>query len=618
MERIYFNKKTWKTLVFGFSLLSCLLVINVVVYGQVKFYTRVDQEVVAKNQPIQLQYVVENAKSVDEFKAPAFTDFILIQGPIESTGMSIVNGNTTQYKSLVYLLQPKSTGKINIKGATAVVDGKEMRSNNIIIEVTNKSVFAPTRPTQGFNFSFPGDRPEIEREFYLRPGENIIEKIKQNLFVKVEVNKTSCFVNEPIVATYKLYSRLRSESRVVKRPSYNGFSVYDMIEPDGSVTTTETLNGKEYNVHLIRQSQLFPLQAGTYTLDPVEVENSVRFIKSAGDEGNPFDEIFDQGGQIVEQTLNLSSKPVAITVKSLPVEKQPSSFDGAVGNFNINAYLSKDTIHQGEMANLIVSIKGKGNLPIINAPDIQWPKGMEGFDPKTSEDLHPETVPLNGEKTFRFPITAKKTGSLLIPAVHFSFFDPTSKSYKIDSTPEVQLYVLNALPGQKATPSTVVQSPASSIHFSEKLLLSLVGIVVFLMALTWAIFHYRAEKRKREARKALLIQQEQLLKLKPDPLDKARQLLASGDQLAFLKEMENVIWRKTAEKLSIPLALLNQPTVMSELKARGDSDTATLFRELVNNCEASLYIPGNQSENLQDILDKSSILFSRLDSIEGK
>ena len=144
--------------------------INVVVYGQVKFYTRVDQEVVAKNQPIQLQYVVENAKSVDEFKAPAFTDFILIQGPIESTGMSIVNGNTTQYKSLVYLLQPKSTGKINIKGATAVVDGKEMRSNNIIIEVTNKSVFAPTRPNQGFNFSFPGDRPEIEREFYLRPG----------------------------------------------------------------------------------------------------------------------------------------------------------------------------------------------------------------------------------------------------------------------------------------------------------------------------------------------------------------------------------------------------------------------------------------------------------------
>ena len=617
MERIYFNKRTWKTLLFGFSLLSCLLVINVVVYGQVKFYTRVDQEVVAKNQPIQLQYVVENAKSVDEFKAPAFTDFILIQGPIESTGMSIVNGNTTQYKSLVYLLQPKSTGKISIKGATAVVDGKEMRSNNIIIEVTNKSVFAPTRPNQGFNFSFPGDRTEIEREFYLRPGENIIEKIKQNLFVKVEVNKTSCFVNEPIVATYKLYSRLRSESRVVKRPSYNGFSVYDMIEPDGSVTTTETLNGKEYNVHLIRQSQLFPLQAGTYTLDPVEVENSVRFIKSAGDEGNPFDEIFDQGGQIVEQTLNLSSKPVAITVKSLPVEKQPSSFDGAVGNFNINAYLSKDTIHQGEMANLIVSIKGKGNLPIINAPDIQWPKGMEGFDPKTSEDLHPETVPLNGEKTFRFPITAKKTGPLLIPTVHFSFFDPTSKSYKTDSTPEVQLYVLNALPGQKATSSSVVQSPASSIHFSEKFLLSLVGVVVFLMALTWAIFHYRAEKRKREARRALLIQQEQLLKLKPDPLDKARQLLASGDQLAFLKEMENAIWRKTAEKLSIPLALLNQPKVMGELKARGDSDTATLFRELVNNCEASLYIPGNQSENLQDILDKSSILFSRLDSIAG-
>src|SRR5207248_2484485 len=123
--------------------------------------------------------------------------------------------------------------------------GKRMRSNNISVEVTNNSQPQTSAPAP-FNFSFPGDRAEAEREFYIRPGEDPIDKIKHNLFVKVEVSKTSCYVNEPIVATYKLYSRLRSESRVVKRPSYNGFSVYDMVDPDGSVTSREMLNGKEY------------------------------------------------------------------------------------------------------------------------------------------------------------------------------------------------------------------------------------------------------------------------------------------------------------------------------------------------------------------------------------
>ncbi len=617
MEWIYFDKRTWKTFLLQFSFLSCILALSAIVHGQVKFYTRVDQQVVGRNQPVQLQYVVENAKSVDDFKAPQFSDFILIQGPIESSGMSVINGNMTQYKSLVFLLQPKLTGKLNIKGATAKVDGKTMRSNNVIVEVTTKNGVAPSNPGQGFNFNIPNERPDVEREFFIKPGENIIDKIKQNLFVKVEVNKTSCFVNEPIVATYKLYSRLRSESRVVKRPSYNGFSVYDMIEPDGSVTTTEVLNGKEYNVHLIRQSQLFPLQAGTYSLDPIEVENSVRFIKSGGDEGNPFEELFDPVGPTVEETINLSSKPVTITVKPLPVEKQPSFFDGAVGNFRISAAVSRDDIHAGEMANLTVRIKGKGNLPIINAPTVQWPKGIEGFDPQTNEDIHPETVPLSGEKTFRFPITAKDQGEFLIPALFFTFFDPVSQSYKTDSTKPLTVHVLPALPGKNTVEQPIVKNQPRQHSLSEKLLLMIIGAVVLLMIISWLVLTSRAAKRKQESERIIKARQEEALKA-PGPLDKAKILLAKGDQVAFLKEMESVIWTNTAQKLSIPSTSLNQPRVIREFNTRGEGETASLFQELVNNCEASLYIPGGQLENLQDIFEKGQTLLARLDSIGSK
>jgi hypothetical protein len=613
MERKYRYITALKTLLVCVLTCGCLLGLTAVTYAQVKFYTRVDQEVVGRNQPVQLQYVVENANSVQEFKAPAFNDFILIQGPIESSGMSLINGHRTEYKSLVFLLQPKRAGRITIKGARALVDGREMRSNNIVIEVANRNATGPQGSPRGFNFNFPDNDFEVNREFYLRPGENIIEKIKKNLFVKVEVNKTSCYVNEPIVATYKLYSRLRSESRVVKRPSYNGFSVYDMVEPDGSVATTELVDGKEFNVHLIRQSQLFPLQSGTYTLDPVEVENSVRFIKSGDEEANPFDEIFDQGGEIVEETINLSSKSLTIRVNPLPTEKQPAGFDGAVGSFAISTSLSKDTIHAGEMVNLTVKVKGKGNLPIINAPAINWPPGIEGFEPQTDENIHAQTVPLSGEKVFRFPVTAGKTGSLRIPAIHFSYFDPASRSYKSDSTEPLHINVLAALPGQKS----VIKSGGAvkpSRNLPETLLLSLVGIVLVVTTVVWITLYRKSEKRKAEA-KRILLEQQRLAKAPPHPLLKAGEWLQEGNKLAFLKEMENSIWKKAAEVLSIPRVLLNQPKVVNELNARGASDTANLFREIVNHCEASLYIPGNETENLQEILDKGYELFSKLDAV---
>src|SRR5215472_8036215 len=118
---------------------------------------------------------------------------------------------------------------------------------------------------------FGRDPGEAEKDYVLRPGENVKEKIRKNLFVKVQVDKNSCYVGEPIVATYKLYTRLSSESRFTKRPSLNGFSVYDMVDPSSEPVSVDKLNGKEYAVHIIRKTQLIPLQAGSIDMNPVEV-----------------------------------------------------------------------------------------------------------------------------------------------------------------------------------------------------------------------------------------------------------------------------------------------------------------------------------------------------------
>src|SRR5215213_6690862 len=163
----------------------CLILLaSASVYGQAKFSTVIDQSTVSRDQLVQVEYVVENAKKVDDFDPPSFRNFSVVQGPIQSSGMSFVNGSLTQYKALVFLLQPKITGKLIIPGATATIDGKRRQSDAVAIEVTKGKTGGNAYNTyrKRLRLAMPERTIEADKEFVLYPNENIIEKIRKNLF----------------------------------------------------------------------------------------------------------------------------------------------------------------------------------------------------------------------------------------------------------------------------------------------------------------------------------------------------------------------------------------------------------------------------------------------------
>ncbi|MHC5879431.1 hypothetical protein ACYT69_10950, partial [Streptococcus pyogenes] len=65
-------------------------------------------------------------------------------------------------------------------------------------------------------------------DYLLKPGEDAVEKIKKNIFIKMEADKSESYVGQPVVVSFKLYTRLRSETNITSAPSFNGFSVMDM------------------------------------------------------------------------------------------------------------------------------------------------------------------------------------------------------------------------------------------------------------------------------------------------------------------------------------------------------------------------------------------------------
>ena len=235
-----------KLLLFTFLLLS----INMpALLAQVKFTATISPGTIGKNETAELRLIIENARQVDQIIPPSLRDFIVLSGPNQESGMETNNGVTKQYIGITYVLQPKTKGNFNIGPAIAKADGKILKANNVHLKVTNSTTANSQQPN---NSPFSGlsffDEPQVQetdnKDFILKKGENIQAKIAKNIFIQLTLDKTSCYIGEPVVVTYKLWTRLKAESNITKNPYFNGFSVIDLVQPGSAAYDIEKQDGK--------------------------------------------------------------------------------------------------------------------------------------------------------------------------------------------------------------------------------------------------------------------------------------------------------------------------------------------------------------------------------------
>ena len=196
-----------------FLICTLLIVVQNISLAQVSFSASISPRVIGKNETAELKLMVENAMQVQQITPPSLKNFIVISGPNRESGMESINGVTKQYIGLTYILKPKTKGSFTIGPATATADGKDLRSNSVTLEVTNKSTgnYSPPSlsPFSGFSPFADQEVQSAYKDYVLKKGENVSDKINKNIFIKVEVNKHACYVGEPVIVSYKLYTRLK-------------------------------------------------------------------------------------------------------------------------------------------------------------------------------------------------------------------------------------------------------------------------------------------------------------------------------------------------------------------------------------------------------------------------
>ena len=611
-------------------------------FAQVKFSASSNDKTIGKNDYLQVQFAVENAANVESIIPPSFKNFNVVSGPNQQSSMSNINGSIKQSLSLGFVLQPISTGNFTIGPATLKADGKEYHSDPLSVQVTNSSSSNKTRsggnslnPFGNITLDFPTEPATHQFDDYiLQKGENVAEKIRKNLFIKIELSKKSCYVGEPFIATYKLYTRLKSESNVVKAPSFNGFSVSELEMPDNLNLRTEKYNGREYNVYILRKVQLYPLQSGVLSLEPVEVKNRITFLKAEYAGKRKGDVFYDMlrdfadenapGNATEQQVVSATCDTLRFTVKPLPEANKPESFKGAVGNFKIAASLEKNNITTDDAGALKVIISGAGNIQLINAPNVVWPKGVEGFESNVSENLDKFSVPIKGDKVFVYPFTVTNAGEYAIPAINFSYFDVATQSYKTVSTQPFSVHVTKGTGNyQKAITSTVQNSSEQNKNwydfiYTYRIYLSAVIMLLGLLAILFV-------KTKKEKKDDLIetahtntpedkVEQPVEFIIPQNPLADAEEKLAEGDASQFYKVLDVSLHKYLSEKLKVPAEELNRKKINERMdKYNVGVGTTLLVNDVLVDIELNRYAPTSSESQMQEAYEKASEVVSLID-----
>lgn len=573
--------------------------------AQFDFTTVVPQRPVVSGESFQVQYIFREADKIGNFKAPVFTHFRFVSGPNQYTGSVTTANGIKPLRNFVYTLEAKSPGRFIIPGAAATVNGKQVKSNDVVVEVISKESAAKL---------FDRNSGDVNSDYVLRPGEDPYEKIRQNLFLKVVVDRTNCFAGEPVLAIFKLYSRLESNSDIVKNPGFYGFTVYDMVNLADKQMNTEKLNGKIFDVHTIREVQLYPLQPGTFTIDAMEVKNRIEFTRSAinkkteqqiveGLQGNSQEGAMNANTEVFETSMH--SEPVTIRVKPVPLKNKPIAFSGAVGAFGISASVAKDQIAKNEEGIFEITISGNGNFTQISAPSIDWPDGMEGFEPVLKDSLDKTKLPLAGSRKFRYAFICNKPGLYHLPAVNLSFFDPRNNIYKTVSTTAIPVEISNE--EKKSTiPEERKESIAGKNAMASRVAAGIV-ILLVIIVLTYWILH----------------------KEKPAPADKKEivttptvdEILApAGDHIhapdkEFFALLQQVIWRFLGDRLGLAGSSVNKEILFSRLKQEGVKNEVTgKLQNILSNCDIGMFTGASPGINRDNLLEETKEVLQEINT----
>ncbi len=550
---------------------------------------------------------------------------LLSQRPGVSTtqSMQMINGVTTSSvtRDYTFTYRAEKEGTFTIPAASIEVNGKKLTTREASFKVLPPDKNAASRQqNQGYGSAFDDfDTPAASS------SSNPISK--DDIFVRVILNKSNAYEGEAIECTLKLYTKYEriNSFMMTAPPTFDGFLI-DEIPTQAQLNEVEHYNGQNYITAVLKKCLIFPQKSGKLTIHSGSYDLSVVQLERVSNG-------FFISARPVEREVKLRPFSQTVNITPLP-QPQPANFTGAVGSFTFESDLSSTEPRTGEAIALRYIVTGKGNVKYLRMPKPEIPSEFEQYSPQTQENARVSGSTLTGTETVEYTLVPQSVGEFTIPAQEFVYFDLDSKQYR---TLTSQAYTLKVAKGAGTTASAeqhdiqikntdILHIKTGAKHLSHNPVPSvrfwwywaIYGLLIILAA--GALLVYRRQLRRNADVEGRRISKAN--KTARKRLRAAEGFMKAHKSDEFYQETLRALWGYLSDKLNIPSSQLNRQTITETLQSRGASEElCAQVVSLLDDCEMARYTPGSSSDcSVEAVYRKASQTIDMLEKsrLSGK
>jgi len=562
---------------------------------------------VAVGQQFRLTYTV-NSQDVSNFHIGQIPSdaFEILMGPSTSTqsSFSMVNGRTTQSSSVTYtyILSALKNGTFTIPAATINVDGTQVSSNALKIQVSGTA--------QNNGGRAQGNRAQQQEE--LRSAGSTISG--SDLFIQVSASKKRVYEQEPVLLTYKVYTLVALTQLEGKMPDLKGFHTQEIPLPQEKSFKIEQFNGRNYKTVTWSQYVMFPQMSGKLQVPPITFNG---IVLQQNRNVDPFEAFFNGGSGYIEVKKQIQAPGVNIEVDPLPT--RPAGFSGGVGKFSMNTEIDKTELKTNDPLTIRVTITGTGNMKLMKAPEVKFTKDFDTYDVKVTDKSRLTTSGLEGSMIYEYLAVPRHQGKYHVPPVEFTYFDTKEKQYKTLTSEAYDLTVAKGDGDETSVQSfggsqediqmlandiryiklgNVNMQSEGSLFFASTLYWIALAVLALVFILLFVVFRQRAIENadvvKARGKKAN--------KVAVKRLKKAAKLMNDNKPGEFYDETLRALWGYVGDKLNIPVEQLSRENISDRLTERNvNAETIKQFIEAIDECEFERYAPGDPKGNMNKV-----------------
>ncbi len=564
-----------------------------------KFELTVDKTTVKQNERFQVYFTFDGGdrSSMKGYRPPSFKNFSVLSGPNQSSSMSIINGSVSSTITYSYILVSPNIGEFTIGSASLKFKGKEYKTNSVRIKVVKNT--SKHKSVRHNNQSMSN------------------EELKENVFIRAITNKRNVVKGEQVTVTYKLYTKLNiSSPQISKLPQYKGFWAKELETGNNIQFGTEMYKGVRYRSAVLKKVALFPTKSGKLTVTPFELEIPVIVKHRAQRSNDPFDSFFNDSFFGRTETIQFlaTSNKVTINVSPLPSSGKPESFAGAVGEFNFKATLDKNEVKANDAVTLKLVVSGKGNIELIDLPDVKLPPGFEKYDPKSSKSVRNRGT-VSGSKTEEYLIVPRVPGRKEIKPLKFSYYNPKLKKYIEQKS---ATFVINVSQGDKEYTSSssgfskedvkllskdirFIQTSNFGLHKKERggLIKSWFwGMLILPLFLMFIVIGVKKRQDKLSGNVQLVKSRKAEKKAKLRLKD-AQKALDENNLAKYYEEISKGLFGYLEDKLLLQKSESSIEKVSSLLASNNvNAEIIKEVEDIIDKCEFSRFAPQTQTEEV--------------------